>query len=93
MAARPGTPIPHGVGPYHASLTSPFQSPGVPSICGETTPDTSFSPLGPGHQAVTWSSQEMAITQGVWPVAIGPDPLEVSGEKPSARIQCCPGTS
>ena len=47
----------------------------------------------PSHQAVTWSSQEMVITQGMWPVAIGPDPLEVSGEKPSALIQCCPGTT
>ena len=35
----------------------------------------------------------MVITQGMWPVAIGPDPLEVSGEKPSALIQCCPGTT
>jgi len=33
------------VGPCHASLTSPCQSPGVPSICGQTAPDTSFSPV------------------------------------------------
>ena len=34
----------------------------------------------------------MVITQGTWPMALGLDPLEVSGEKPSALIQCCPGT-
>ena len=42
---QPGTPILCAVGPCHASLTSPCQSPGVPSICGQTAPDTSFSPL------------------------------------------------
>ena len=80
-------------GPAMPASPAPVRALGCPASVGKPLLTHPSALWRPSHQAVTWSSQEMVITQGMWPVAIGPDPLEVSGEKPSALIQCCPGTN
>lgn len=79
--------------PAMPASPAPVRALGCPASVGKPLLIHPSALWRPSHQAVTWSSQEMVITQGVWPVAIGPDRLEVSGEKPSALIQCCPGTN
>ena len=80
-------------GPAMPVSPAPVRALGCPASVGKPLPTHPSALWRPSHQAVTWSSQEVVITQVMWPVAIGPDPLEVSGEKPSALLQRCPGTS
>lgn len=80
-------------GPAMPVSPAPVRALGCPASVGKPFLTHPSALWRPSHQAVTWSSQEVVITQVMWPVAIGPDPLEASGEKPSALLQCGPGTS